>query len=62
MVKFIHSLTGTNMWVVDERAAEYEAAGYKRAASPSDSSATVNEGDNNGIRKNGRRGKRIQNT
>lgn len=33
MVKFINRLTGTAMWVADERVAEYEAAGHRRAIS-----------------------------
>lgn len=32
MVKFIHNLTGTEMWVADERKDEYLAAGHKLAA------------------------------
>lgn len=33
MVKFINRLTGTAMWVAEERVAEYEAAGHRRAIS-----------------------------
>jgi hypothetical protein len=33
MVKFINRLTGTAMWVADERVAEYEAAGHRKAVS-----------------------------
>ena len=32
MVKFINKLTGTEMWVAEERAEEYKAAGHERAA------------------------------
>ncbi len=32
MVKFINRLTGTEMWVADDRAEEYKAAGHKLAA------------------------------
>ena len=34
MVKFINKSTGGVMWVADERAAEYKAAGYKVADAP----------------------------
>ena len=32
MVKFINQLTGTAMYVAEERAAEYAAAGHKQVA------------------------------
>ena len=32
MVKFINKLTKTEMWVADDRAEEYKAAGHKPAA------------------------------
>lgn len=32
MVKFINQLTGTVMYVAEERAAEYAAAGHKQVA------------------------------
>ena len=32
MVKFIHNLTGTEMWVADERKLEYMEAGHKLAS------------------------------
>lgn len=32
MVKFINKLTGNEMWVADDRAEEYKAAGHKLAA------------------------------
>lgn len=32
MVKFINSQTGSVMWVAEERAEEYKAAGHKPAA------------------------------
>lgn len=32
MVKFINKLTGTEMWVSEERVEEYKAAGHKLAA------------------------------
>lgn len=35
MIKFINKLTGTLMWVTDERKEEYIAAGHKLAADPS---------------------------
>ena len=31
MVKFFNKLTGTEMWVADERVDEYKAAGHKPA-------------------------------
>ena len=31
MIKLINKLTGTEMWVADERVAEYLAAGHKPA-------------------------------
>ena len=33
MIKFINRLTGTEMWVADDRAEEYRAAGHKPAVS-----------------------------
>lgn len=33
MVKLINKLTGGEMWVADDRAEEYKAAGHKLAAS-----------------------------
>ena len=33
MVEFINAITGTQMWVADERVEEYKAAGHKLAAS-----------------------------
>lgn len=32
MIEFINKLTGTRMWVAEERADEYKAAGHKPAA------------------------------
>lgn len=32
MIKFINKLTGTEMWVADNRVEEYKAAGHKPAA------------------------------
>lgn len=32
MVRMINRLTGTEMWVADERVEEYKAAGHKPAA------------------------------
>lgn len=32
MVKFVNKLTGSDMWVADERVEEYKAAGHKLAA------------------------------
>lgn len=34
MVKFINKYTGGVMWVADDRAEEYKAAGHKLAAVP----------------------------
>lgn len=34
MVKFIHGLTGTEMWVADERKDEYLGAGHRLAPLP----------------------------
>lgn len=33
MIKFINKLTGGEMWVADDRAEEYKAAGHELAAS-----------------------------
>ena len=33
MVRFINRLTGSEMWVAEDRADEYKAAGHKLAAS-----------------------------
>ena len=33
MIKFINRLTGSEMWVAEDRAEEYKAAGHKLAAS-----------------------------
>lgn len=33
MVKFINRLTGTEMWVAEDRVEEYKAAGHKLAVS-----------------------------
>lgn len=32
MTKFINKLTGSEMWVADDRVEEYKAAGHKPAA------------------------------
>lgn len=32
MVEFVNAVTGTQMWVADERIEEYKAAGHKLAA------------------------------
>lgn len=32
MIKFINALTGSTMWVADDRVDEYKAAGHKPAA------------------------------
>lgn len=37
MIKIIHKLTGSPMWVTDERKEEYIAAGHKLAAVSSES-------------------------
>ena len=34
MIKFINKVTGTVMWVSEDRAEEYKAAGHKPAAVP----------------------------
>lgn len=34
MIKFIHGLTGTEMWVADERKEEYLGAGHRLAPLP----------------------------
>jgi hypothetical protein len=34
MVRFINKLTGTDMWVADDRVEEYKAAGHKLADIP----------------------------
>lgn len=53
MKEFIHSLTGTRMWVADDREQEYLAAGHRLAGSeepkdqdpPADEVAEVQEGE-----------------
>jgi len=32
MIKFINKITGTEMWVAEDRAEEYLAAGHKKPA------------------------------
>ena len=32
MIEFINAVTGTSMWVADDRVDEYKAAGHKLAA------------------------------
>lgn len=32
MVKFVNAVTGSDMWVADDRVEEYKAAGHKLAA------------------------------
>ena len=39
MVKFINRITGTVMWVAEDRAEEYKAAGHKPAAKPAEKPA-----------------------
>lgn len=34
MVKFINKLTGSEMWVAEDRVEEYKAAGHKLAVAP----------------------------
>lgn len=34
MVKLINAVTGTEMWVSEDRVEEYKAAGHKPAAEP----------------------------
>lgn len=34
MIKFINRMTGTVMWVADDRVEEYQAAGHRLAADP----------------------------
>lgn len=41
MIKFIHNLTGTVMWVADERKEEYLRAGHKLAPVPCAKPAVV---------------------
>lgn len=36
MIKLINGITGTEMWVADNRVEEYLAAGHKPAATPED--------------------------
>lgn len=53
MKEFIHSLTGTRMWVADDREQEYLAAGHRLAGSevpkdqdpPADEGAEAQEGE-----------------
>lgn len=39
MIKFINALTGTDMWVADDRVEEYKAAGHKPAVIPAEKPA-----------------------
>jgi hypothetical protein len=41
MVKFINKLTGTEMWVAEDRAEEYKAAGHKLAAESAETTKKV---------------------
>lgn len=34
MIKFINAITGSEMWVADDRIEEYKAAGHKLAVTP----------------------------
>lgn len=34
MVKFIHKITGCEMWVAEDRVEEFKAAGHKLAVEP----------------------------
>ncbi len=43
MVEFINAYTGTQMWVADERAEEYKAAGHQPVASPSAATKPADE-------------------
>lgn len=40
MIKMINRLTGTDMWVADNRVEEYKAAGHILAADPKDDKPT----------------------
>ena len=40
MVKFINKLTGSEMWVAEDRVEEYKAAGHKLAADVFDEETT----------------------
>ena len=42
MIKLINNLTGTEMWVAEDRLNEYLAAGHKLAAAPVEE--TTNDG------------------
>ena len=44
MVKFINRLTGSEMWVAEDRADEYKAAGHKLAASAPKTVPAADEG------------------
>lgn len=43
MVKFINAITGTEMWVADERVEEYKAAGHELAAASSKATEPAEE-------------------
>lgn len=43
MVEFINCVTGTQMWVADERVEEYKAAGHQLAAIPSKATEPTEE-------------------
>lgn len=36
MIKFINRMTGSAMWVSEDRVEEYKAAGHKLAAAPAE--------------------------
>lgn len=43
MVEFINAITGTQMWVADERVEEYKAAGHVLAAASSKATEPAKE-------------------
>lgn len=43
MIRFVNSLTGSIMWVADERKEEYLQAGHKLAAEPCAKPAEVSD-------------------
>ena len=43
MVGFINAITGTEMWVADERVEEYKAAGHRLAAISSNATEPAKE-------------------
>lgn len=60
MVKFINRLTGTEMWVADDRLDEYLAAGHKLAAVTGKPTEEKEDGIRNDKRRSGTARKNVK--